>query len=182
MPREDSRTFRIAFHSQYFHTSGIIYRVYASVAKWLWHGRQPDRRWLQQGGRHIPRVFPSSSAISTALSYNDPGRILTGGTPTERRVDRGAVSLQDRSTLTASLPLQRVIPEAGFQWGVYGDNMIAQKSSSDISSNPNEWSHSWAMIKLKIKKQPTMLTVKRCHCAGRKKTHRDRMTGSKNED
>ena len=26
--------------------------------------------------------------------------------------------------------------------GVYGENMIAQQSGSDISSNPNEWSHS----------------------------------------
>ena len=31
--------------------------------------------------------------------------------------------------------------------GVYGDNMIAQQSSSYVSSDLNEWSHSWAMRK-----------------------------------
>ena len=31
--------------------------------------------------------------------------------------------------------------------GVYGDKIIAQKSSSDVSSDPNEWSHSWEMSK-----------------------------------
>ena len=31
--------------------------------------------------------------------------------------------------------------------GVYGDNMIAQQSISDVSSDTNEWSHSWAMSK-----------------------------------
>ena len=33
--------------------------------------------------------------------------------------------------------------------GVYGDNMIAQKISLDVSSDPNEWSHSWAIRKPK---------------------------------
>ena len=30
---------------------------------------------------------------------------------------------------------------------IYGENMIAQKSSSDVSRNPNKWSHSWEMRK-----------------------------------
>ena len=33
--------------------------------------------------------------------------------------------------------------------GVYGNNIIANKSSSDVSSNPNERSHSWEMRKPK---------------------------------
>ena len=65
-----------------------------------------------------------------------------GGLPAERIRDRGAVSLQYRSTSTASSPLQRMSPESGFLGGVYGDNMIAQQNSSDVSSNPNELSHS----------------------------------------
>ena len=79
----------------------------------------------------------------------DPGNFLTDGPPTTRRRDRGAVSLQYRSTLTASWPVQRTSAEAGFQGGVYGDNMIAQKSSSYVSSDPSEWSHSWEMRKPK---------------------------------
>ena len=43
-----------------------------------------------------------------------PGQFLTGGLPTARRGDRGAVSLQDRLPSTASSPLQRTSPEAGF--------------------------------------------------------------------
>ena len=30
---------------------------------------------------------------------------------------------------------------------IYGDNKRAQKSSSNVSINPNEWSHSWKMRK-----------------------------------
>ena len=74
---------------------------------------------------------------------------MTGRPPAARRGDRGVVSLQDQLPLTASLPLQRTSPEAGFRGGVYGDNMIAQKSSSYISSDPSEWSYSWAMRKPK---------------------------------
>ena len=79
----------------------------------------------------------------------DPGHFLTGGPPTARRGDRGVVSLQDWLSLTASSPLQRTSPEAGFRGGVYGDNMITQQSSSYVSSNSSEWSHSWAMRKPK---------------------------------
>ena len=32
---------------------------------------------------------------------------------------------------------------------VYGDNTISHQSSSDVSSNMKEWSHSWAMSKPK---------------------------------
>ena len=81
--------------------------------------------------------------------YNDPGQILTGGLPAARRVDRGAVSLQDQLPSTAPSPLQREGPEAGFRGGVYGNNVIAQKSSSYVSINSSEWSHSWAMRKPK---------------------------------
>ena len=72
-----------------------------------------------------------------------------GGPPEATRSYRGMVSLQDQSPSTASSPLQRTSPEAGFQGGVYGDNMIAQQSSSYVSSDPSEWSHSWAMRKPK---------------------------------
>ena len=34
-----------------------------------------------------------------------------------------------------------------FPMGVYGDNMIAHQKKLDISSDPNEGSHSWAMSK-----------------------------------
>ena len=135
-PREDGHTFVIAFRSWYFFQSIRIDRVYASVANQLRRGQQPDHRWSQQGGRHIPQVFPSSSAITP--SYNDPGRILTGGPPAARRWDRGVVSLQDWSPSTALLPLQRTSPEAGFRGGVYGDNIIAQQISSYVSSDLNE--------------------------------------------
>ena len=84
-------------------------------------------------------MFPYSEAISVAPSYNDPVRILTGGPPAVIRGDRVVVSLQDQLPLTASLPLQRMIPGAGFRGGVYGDSMIAQQSSSYVSSDPNEW-------------------------------------------
>ena len=47
----------------------------------------------------------------------DPGRLLTGGPTTARRGDRGVMSLQDWSQLTASLPLNRTSPEAGFRGG-----------------------------------------------------------------
>ena len=79
-----------------------------------------------------------------------------GGPPAARRGDRGAVSLQDRSPPTASSSLQRANPEAGFRGGVYGDNMIAQQSSSDVSSNPNVCSHSWLMRKPKKNKEITI--------------------------
>ena len=118
----------------------------------LRRGRQPDRRWPQRGGCQIPGVFPSSGTISATSSYNDPGRILTVGPPAARRGDIGAVSLQDQLPSTASSPLQRTSPELGFQGGVYGDNMFDQQSSSDVSSDWNEWSRSWAMRKQKNKK------------------------------
>ena len=62
-----------------------------------------------------------------------------------RRGDLGTVSQQDLLPSTESLSLQRMIPESGFQGGVHGENMIAQPSSSYISSDPNEWSHSREM-------------------------------------
>ena len=74
---------------------------------------------------------------------------MTGGPPAKRRGDRGAVSLQDQLPWTVSSPLQSKIPEAGFRGGVYGDNIIAQKSSSYVISNSSEWSRSWAMRKPK---------------------------------
>ena len=112
----------------------------------------------------------------------NPGQFLTGGPPTAREGDRGAVSLQDQSPSTASSPLQRTSPEVGFRGGVYGDNIIAEKISSYVRSDPSEWSHSWAMRNPPPKKQSTMLTVKQHHCSGKKKTHRDRMTRGNNED
>ena len=78
--------------------------------------------------------------------------LLTGGPPLARRGDIGAVLLQDRSLLALSSPLQRMIPEAGFRGWVYGDNIIAQESSLNLSRNPKEWSHSWAMMKTKKNK------------------------------
>ena len=30
---------------------------------------------------------------------------------------------------------------------IYIDNKIAQKSTSDVINEPNEWSHSWEMMK-----------------------------------
>ena len=74
----------------------------------------------------------------------NPGQFLTDGLPTSRREDRGAVSLKYRPPLTASSPLQRTSPEAGFQVGLYGDSVIAQQNILDVSNDPNEWSHSWA--------------------------------------
>ena len=74
---------------------------------------------------------------------------MTGGPPAARRGDRGAVSLHDQSPSTASLLLHRTSPEAGFRGGVYGNHMIAQQSSSYVSSNPSDWSHSWAIKKPK---------------------------------
>ena len=82
----------------------------------------------------------------------DPGQYFTGGLPEARRGDIGAVFLQNRSPSTVLSPLQRTSPEAGFRGGIYGDNIIAQQSSLDVGSNPNEWSHSWAMRKPKINK------------------------------
>ena len=74
---------------------------------------------------------------------------MTGGPPAARRGDRGAVSLHDQSPSTASLLLHRTSPEAGFRGGVYGENMIAQKGCLYVSSDPSEWSYSWAMRKPK---------------------------------
>ena len=113
-------------------------------------------------------MFPPSGAISAAPLYNDPGRFLTGEPSAVRRGDKGTVSLQDRSPLTASLPLQRTSTSAGFQRGVYGNNMIVQQGISDVSSDPNEWSHSWAIRKPKNnqKQQSTTVMVKRRHYAG----------------
>ena len=90
-------------------------------------------------------MFAPSGAIIVAPSYNYPGLFLTVGPPAARGGDRGAVLLQDRSSSKASSPLQRMSPESGFRGGVYGDNMIAQQSSLGVISNPNEWSHLWAM-------------------------------------
>ena len=39
---------------------------------------------------------------------------------------------------------------------IYGDNTIAQKISSNVISNPNEWSHSWAMRKPRKTKRKTI--------------------------
>ena len=49
----------------------------------------------------------------------NPGQFLTSGPPAERRGDICAVPLQGLPLLTASLPLQRKIPEAGFQWVIW---------------------------------------------------------------
>ena len=101
----------------------------------------------------------TNGAINKSPLYNDPGRILTGGLPAARRGGRGAVSLQDQSPSTVSSPLQRTSPEAGFRGGVYGDNMIAQQSSSYVSSNSSEWSHSWEMRKPKNNPKITINNV-----------------------
>ena len=85
-------------------------------------------------------MFPYSGDISAAPSYNGTRQSLTGGTPAARRGDRGAVLMQDQLTSTASSPLQRMIAQAGFRGGVYGDNMITQQISSYVSSDPSEWS------------------------------------------
>ena len=79
-----------------------------------------------------------------------------GGLPAARIGDREDVLLQDWSPSMASSPLQRTSPEAGFLEGVYGDNMISQQNSSDVSSDPNEWSHSWAMRKQKKNQKITV--------------------------
>ena len=55
-----------------------------------------------------------------------PGQFLTGGLPTVRRGDIGAVTLQYCLPSTAPSSLQITSPEAGFRGGVYGDNTIAQ--------------------------------------------------------
>ena len=85
-----------------------------------------------------------------ALSYNDPGRILTDGPPSARRVDRVAVSLQDQFLSMASSPLQRTSPEAGFRGGGHMATIsLLRKSTFYVRSDPSEWSHSWAMRKAK---------------------------------
>ena len=81
----------------------------------------------------------------------NPGRFFTGGLPAERKGDRGAVPLQDRLPSTVLSLLHRKSPESGFQGGVYGDNIIDKQSSSDVSSDPNEWSHSCKMRKQRKK-------------------------------
>ena len=83
----------------------------------------------------------------------DSGLFFTGGLSAARRGDRVAVSLKYRLPSMVSSPLQRTGPEAGFRGGLYGKNMIAQQSSSDLSSDPNKWSHSWAMRKPKKNQQ-----------------------------
>ena len=104
-------------------------------------------------------MFPSSGAISAAPPYSDPERILTGGPPAAKRGDIGVVSLQDGSPSTASLPLKRTSPEAGFGGGVHGNNIIAQQSSSYVISDLSEWSHSWAMRKQKKNQKITINNV-----------------------
>ena len=138
-PYEDGCTFVIAFHSQYFPPYGRIDRGYASVVKQMRHEQKSDLQWPQQGGLHILRVFPPPGAISAAPSYNYPGRFLMSGPPSAIIWDRGAVSLQDCLTSTVSSTLQRQVQTLMRE--VYGDNMIAQQSSSYISRDPNEWSH-----------------------------------------
>ena len=81
-----------------------------------------------------------------------PGQFLTGGTPSAKRGDRDAVPLQYQSPSTVLSPLQRTSSESGFQGGVYGDNMISQKSSSHVSIDLNERSNSWAIRKPRINK------------------------------
>ena len=122
--------------------------------------------------------------MSAAPSYNDPGQFLMGGPSAARRGDKGSVSLQDWLPSAASSPLQRTSPETGFQGWMYGNNIINQQSSSDESSDLNEWSHTWAMSKpkkLKLKKinNGDGETTPLCW---EKKNHRDRMTRSKNEN
>ena len=84
-----------------------------------------------------------------------PGQFLTGGPPAARIGDRGEVPLRDRLTPTESSPLQRTITEAGLQGGLYGNNMIAPQISLDVSSGPNEWSHSWEIRKPRKKPKRT---------------------------
>ena len=68
---------------------------------------------------------------------------------------------------------------------MYDNNTIAQHFTSNIISNPNEWSHSWEMRK------PRKMTKKDNRqrwwwndaiALGEKQTHRDRMTRGYNED
>ena len=47
----------------------------------------------------------------------DPRHFLTVGAPTARIGDRGAVQLQYHFPSTESSPLQRMLPEAGFEGG-----------------------------------------------------------------
>ena len=65
--REDGYTIAISFHSICLRLVGIIDWGHASFAKQLWHGRQPIRKWPQQGRRQILQVFPTSRDISAAL-------------------------------------------------------------------------------------------------------------------
>ena len=129
--------------------SGIIDWGYASLAKRLQSGRQPDCRRPQRGAREISQVFPLSRAISAVLSNYDPERFLAGGQPATIRGDRGVVSLQGWSPLTASSPLKKAKSISRHPRGGIWRQYDPSKSSSDVSSDSDEWSHSWVMRKLK---------------------------------
>ena len=119
-----------------------------------------DNNLTVDGHNEVDTISRGCSRLLALLAQRhhiiNPGQFLTGGTPAARRGNRGTMSLQYRSPLTASLPLQRTIPEAGFRGGVYGDNMFAQKISSDVSSDTNEWSHSWENSKPKNNQKITI--------------------------
>ena len=73
----------------------------------------------------------------------DPGLFLMGGPPAARKRNIGMMTLQDWFPSTVSLILHSIIPEAS----LYVDKIFAQQISSNVSSDPNEWSESRAMVK-----------------------------------
>ena len=108
-------------------------------------------------------VIPCRSFRLLALSVQrnciiNPGNFLTGGTPAEIRGGRGVVHPAEKEGIEVWCRCNiihhqrcrcycrgKVHKQASE--GVYGENMIVQKSYLGVSSDLNEWSHSWEMRK-----------------------------------
>ena len=127
----------------------------------------------------------------------DPGHFFTGGLPAERRGGRGVVPPSERrwgyrcGANTRSFTVDGAVATAEnnsrsrIPMGVYGDNMIAHKSCLDVSSDPNEWSHSWEMRKRRKRSKNNNWWRWRCNkliLLGYKKNHRNTVTRGINEN
>ena len=96
-------------------------------------------------------MFPTSGAISAAPSYYQYWSIFDGWDASvnkiDYRCDSSVIDFTINSVIVTEEDRIRSRLPRGGGGGGYGNNMISQKISLDVSSDPNEWSHSWAMMK-----------------------------------
>ena len=86
----------------------------------------------------------------------DPGRFLTVGCQRQEEGIEVRCLCNIGRHRQSCRHSREIVQKQASEGGLYGENIFAQQSSSDVSSDPNEWSHSWATGK---PKNPIKITI-----------------------